>query len=258
MKGGALPFALREVQRDFARPVLWVVLAGIGVILALAGAFGTGGVMRPLPLALYWMITVTGGYALGAFTSAVFRHAGQSWPRPVRLAVTGLVIGALATAIIMAMNIALFGQIYGSMAEVAGFAALVIAVASVITVLIDIAFAAIAPPAPETTPAPAGPAILDRIPFERRGRLLALSVEDHYVRIRTTKGEEMVLMRLGDAMRETAPTPGLQIHRSHWVATGAIASVRREGSAGILTLTDGHEVPVSRANLPKLRDAGFL
>ncbi|MGR3467999.1 MAG: LytTR family DNA-binding domain-containing protein [Shimia sp.] len=240
------------MQRDLARPVLWLVLAGIGVILALAGAFGTGGVMRPVPLTLYWIATVIAGYALGAFTSAFFRYAGGTWPRAVRLALTGLTIGALAAALIMAMNIALFGQIYGSMAEGARFAAIVIAVASVITVLLDIAFAASAPTAST------GPSILDRLPFERRGRLLALSVEDHYVRIRTTKGEEMVLMRLGDAMRETAPVKGLQVHRSHWVAQEAIAAVRRDGSAGTLTLTDGHEVPVSRANLPKLREAGFL
>jgi hypothetical protein len=37
---------------------------------------------------------------------------------------------------------------------------------------------------------------------------VALSVEDHYVRVRTTRGEEMILMRLSDAIRETAPETG--------------------------------------------------
>ena len=102
------------------------------------------------------------------------------------------------------------------------------------------------------------PALLDRLPFDKRGPLLALSVSDHYVEVRTSKGHELLLMRLSDAIRETAPEPGLQIHRSHWVAKSAVQSARRDGARAFLTLIDGTEVPASRTYLPALKEAGLL
>jgi len=99
---------------------------------------------------------------------------------------------------------------------------------------------------------------LQRVPLEKRGALLALSVEDHYVRVHTAKGTEMVLMRLSDAMRETGALPGAQVHRSHWVAFHAVRAARRDGDRAILTLSSGVDIPVSRANLPKVKEAGLL
>jgi len=68
----------------------------------------------------------------------------------------------------------------------------------------------------------------------------------------------MLLMRLSDAIRETAPTAGLQVHRSHWVARDQIASVKRTGDRAIMTLKTGAEIPASRTYIPALRDAGLL
>ena len=50
--------------------------------------------------------------------------------------------------------------------------------------------------------------------MEKRALLLVLSVEDHYVRVRTTKGDELILMRLTDAIIETDPVPGVRAHGS--------------------------------------------
>ena len=100
--------------------------------------------------------------------------------------------------------------------------------------------------------------LLDRIPFEKRAALVALSVEDHYVRIRTLKGEELVLMRLSDAMKEVGTTHGAQVHRSHWAAFDQVASVRREGDRAVLTMKTGIEIPVSRANISHIKEAGLL
>jgi DNA-binding LytR/AlgR family response regulator len=87
---------------------------------------------------------------------------------------------------------------------------------------------------------------------------VALSVEDHYVRIRTTRGEDMVLMRLTDAIREAAPTPGLRVHRSHWVAIAGVANARRDGDRAILKMIAGGDIPASRSHIPALRQAGLL
>ena len=91
-----------------------------------------------------------------------------------------------------------------------------------------------------------------------RGALVALSSEDHYTRIRTTRGEELVLIRLADAIREAEPVKGLQVHRSHWVALDHIAAARRDGDRAILRLSIGSDIPVSRANVARLREAGLL
>ena len=109
---------------------------------------------------------------------------------------------------------------------------------------------------PSPASAPPRPAILDRLPAGKRGPLIRLEVQDHYVMVSTTNGNELLLMRLGDAIRETEPVDGLQVHRSHWVARDGVADVIREpGKNGrtVLRTTDGAEIPVSRGNLAEVR-----
>ena len=58
--------------------------------------------------------------------------------------------------------------------------------------------------------------------------LLALEMEDHYLRIHTALGSDLILLRLRDALAELGPSRGRQVHRSWWVAEGAIASAERD------------------------------
>ncbi|OLP59355.1 hypothetical protein BJF93_11510 [Xaviernesmea oryzae] len=95
----------------------------------------------------------------------------------------------------------------------------------------------IAPPAP----------ILARLKPHHRGPLLRLSVEDHYTEIVTTRGRELVLLRFSDALREIGATPGLRLHRSHWVADAFVADLRREDGRLIVIGQDGSALPVSRS-----------
>ncbi|SFI55046.1 LytTR family DNA-binding domain-containing protein [Albimonas pacifica] len=109
--------------------------------------------------------------------------------------------------------------------------------------------------APARRPAPA---ILRRLPQRKRGALLRLSMSDHYVGVATEHGEEMLLMRLSDAIAETAPEEGLKVHRSHWVARRAVRAVEPEGDRATLVLTNGERIPVSRTRMQVLRTAGWL
>ena len=132
---------------------------------------------------------------------------------------------------------------------------------SIIASVISIIFHIIDHSPTETAPSPAsdhGPPLLDRLAFDKRGPLVSLSVEDHYVRVRTKKGEEMILMRLGDAIREVGDTPGLQVHRSHWIALDQVTMASRKGDGAVLSLQYGPDIPVSRANVRKIREAGLL
>ena len=65
-------------------------------------------------------------------------------------------------------------------------------------------------------------------------------------------------MRLSDAVKEVGPNPGAQVHRSHWVSFDQVENVRRTSDRAILTMRSGAEIPVSRANLPKIKEAGLL
>ena len=96
------------------------------------------------------------------------------------------------------------------------------------------------------------------MPLDKRGPLISLSVQDHYVDIVTTRGREMLLLRLSDAIRETQPTPGLRVHRSHWVALDQVSSARRDGARAVLTMSDGRDIPVSRSHVAAVKEAGLF
>ena len=97
-----------------------------------------------------------------------------------------------------------------------------------------------------------------RIPPRLGTALLSLSAEDHYVRVTTREGSDLVLCRLSDAVAELAPALGERVHRSWWVAKEAVASVERQNGKVSLALVNGETVPVSQSYVPALKAAGWL
>ncbi|MEZ5999312.1 LytTR family DNA-binding domain-containing protein [Hyphomonas sp.] len=99
---------------------------------------------------------------------------------------------------------------------------------------------------------------LDRLPVKyRHAELWAISSEDHYVRVYTDLGEELILMRLADAVRELDGAAGVQVHRSWWVAKGGVSDARRDNGKLVLVLKNGTEVPVSRTYQTAAKEAGL-
>ena len=92
--------------------------------------------------------------------------------------------------------------------------------------------------------------------------LYAVSSEDHYLRVHTSLGEELILMRLSDAMRELEDA-GLQTHRSWWVATDGVAEMKSDNGKKkyfvsiALVLKSGKEAPVSRSFAKAVKEAGL-
>ncbi|HWJ94374.1 MAG TPA: LytTR family DNA-binding domain-containing protein, partial [Telluria sp.] len=103
--------------------------------------------------------------------------------------------------------------------------------------------------APALPPAP----FYERIPSHLGRQLLALGAEDHYLRVMTAQGSDLILMRMADAIRELGDGTGLQVHRSWWVALDAVTEIRRDGGRTALVLANGQEVPVSRTFLAAVR-----
>jgi hypothetical protein len=100
--------------------------------------------------------------------------------------------------------------------------------------------------------------LLSSLKPERRGQLLALASEDHYVRIFTSAGSQLMHTRLVDAIAAAGEHNGCRVHRSWWVATGAVRSTSREGDRTIIELLDGTRVPVSRSYVLAARQAGLI
>ena len=107
-------------------------------------------------------------------------------------------------------------------------------------------------------PTPAGDAFFRRIPMALGRELHALQAEDHYVRVYTAAGEDLVLHRFSDAIVELEGLNGEQVHRSWWVAEKGIADVVRRDRKVFLVLKNGTEVPVSRTFMAVVREKGWL
>ena len=102
------------------------------------------------------------------------------------------------------------------------------------------------------------PKLLARLSPRLGGEVIALQGEDHYVRVHTALGSELLLMRLTDAIDGLDGIAGERVQRSWWVARDAVAAVRVDGRRVTLTLSNGLDVPVSRDATPRLRRAGWL
>ena len=87
--------------------------------------------------------------------------------------------------------------------------------------------------------------------------VLALQMEDHYVRVHRASGSELLLLPLGQAI-ERVEASGLRTHRSWWVAAHAVARVEGDARAMRLHLTNGVVAPVARSAVAHLRAAGWL
>ena len=96
------------------------------------------------------------------------------------------------------------------------------------------------------------PAFIERLRQENRGKLLALQAEDHYVRVVTDKGSELLHYRFVDAIRD-ANMQGARTHRSFWVAEHAAIELDHQAHRHELRLSNGMSVPVSRTYLEGVR-----
>jgi hypothetical protein len=243
------PTALREVRADLSKRSALVGMVAIGLILGLSGPFDTLRLLSVGPRVVYWLVVVVLTYAVGSVISSIANNLFRNKPIWLQIACSTIVMGTCITLILCVLNGVFFGVLPKTLAAFFaqwGFVTLIAAIVEIGSKLVH------------PTPAVATTPIIDRIPFAKRGAIIALSAEDHYVNICTTQGSEMVLMRLSDAINEVGPTNGLQIHRSHWVAVDQITDVRRINDRGEVTLSNGETRPISRSYMAVVRDAGLL
>lgn len=261
-------FALREMQilerwrREFS------VLLAVGLFLGLLGPYGTYGCLATQDRVAYWMLrsVLVGLICLIAFQVVTATKPFATWSSTTR-ALAGLFAASIPCAVIGFGLAAFFRHAPDTPLEILGLYGRVALVTATVGIPLHLARTAfprgrLAPPPAVQTPGGASPtaelAFLRRIPAKLGMELLYIEVEDHYLRVHTRLGNDLVLFRLADAVAELDPSVGCRVHRSYWVARRAVVSVERDRHRIRLVLTNGARIPVSRTYLQKLRSAGWL
>ena len=234
------------------------VAAGGGLVLALTGAFNTGGAALWLRLA-YWVPVMVAGAVWGHLCSKQMERVIDIDARPwlMILALTAAITGPVAVLVWFVTGLVFAGQVYplSVLPLMIGPVAVVTATMSTINVFLGRAQPIQTRAATEGTPSARFP---DRLPPKLRGAAIrAVEAQDHYLRIHTDRGSDLILMRLSDALEELEGLEGAQTHRSWWVARDAVRDISRGDGRASLTLDGGLTAPVSRRYAKALRDAGW-
>lgn len=244
------------IDRSFPRGLM-IAVAG-GCLLAFSGAFGTGEAPLGLRLA-YWVSMMLLGGLWGHVCARLLERFVDLDERPwlLVLILTAIISGPLSVAVWLFTGLFFSGRIY----PVAALPQMILPVALItLTVGAISVFVEKARPV-QTHVGPTGSAparFLDRLPFKLRGAAIrAVEAQDHYLRIHTDRGSDLVLMRLSDALAELEGLEGARTHRSWWVARDAVRAVARGDGRAVLTLEGGVEAPVSRRYARALRAAGW-
>ena len=264
MKTPALRFAMRETHDLLRSRLAWLFMGGVGLMLAVAGPFDTINLLSLPERLVYWPLTVVLTFVTGWFIEAIVSR--RRWfarqRRALRAVIAGCAIGAAVWVEILVLNGLFFGPVFfEDRAELVTLLRDIVLIATIVVGLLIFAGPLDRPAEGEgSAPGTAAvhPRLLARLPLDKRGVLVSLSVQDHYTEVTTTAGRVLILLRLSDAIAETEGVRGLQIHRSHWVALAHVAQVRRDGTRASLTLKDGRVLPISRTFVPDAKKAGLL
>ena len=250
-----MQLAMREWRLDRWRGLVSAV--AIGLLLGLAGPFGSQTSVPPAVKYAFWMGTALAGYGAVVVAARVLTSAA-----PGRTTLVRIVAVAAASAVPMtfvvawAMGVVRPGRTFTPVQLLALFP---------YVALVQLLIARFTlPDDPPTAAAPAGlpasvpqyPAqLMAKLPPALRRDIIALEAEDHYVRVHTLHGSALVLMRLADAAALIDPRLGLRVHRSWWVAKDGVRALERTSGKATARLVDDRAVPISRAYLPAARTA---
>jgi len=241
----------RDLVRDF------VLLLGAGLFLAAVGPFGsiTSGVLTRF---IYWPGVIVGGGVIGI---AVDEFAGRRFANPwVRWLFDSVVMTPGVCVLVAFASRWAFGpfplsQVFSSLLwQVFVISVAVMGVRQLVQLRLS------APAGAEASARPgADDAFRKRLSAKRReARLIAVQAEDHYLRVHTEAGDELITLRFADALAELAGVPGFQAHRSWWFAKDAIEDVRWSKGRGEARLAGGLTAPVSRTYAKDLKAAGWF
>lgn len=245
MNGGRERFAL-------AWKVLLVL--AVGILLGRLGPFGTFEELSSVERYGYWvgltmLMWVQGVAVLSLIDQPLSRLASRRWVR--------VVFAGLLAAVPTAFEVA-WAEMLLRVQRDLGFLDILaiagdVALLSIPTLLLTHAASHSGLEDGKQTEDEGSRSLVMQMEPGRRGPLLAVSSEDHYVRLFSDNGDQLIAMRFSDALSSLEPGDGLQVHRRWWVAADAVESATRSGDGMELRLRNGMTVPVSRSYLQQAR-----
>jgi hypothetical protein len=262
-------FTMRESPyfRSIPQQLPWVL--GFAIVMAVTGPFGIYG-SAGLATRLVYFTTIGVLIWLQVLAAAVLLanvEATERWPIVTRMALAGLLASVPGTLEIIVLHSWLIRPtpFIAALEIFPQTAFLTVVISVLIGLSIERRLHAAADgerarvaSVPSTEAPNAAPDFFRRVPPALGRDLLALEMEDHYLRIHTALGSDLILLRLRDALAELGPSRGRQVHRSWWVAEGAIGSVERDARRPVLVLRNGLRVPVSKTFRDQVKEAGWL
>lgn len=228
-----------------AFPPPLILFPGIAAF-ALTGPFGTYELLGYLTRLAYWGLVILGCGA--AFNYAILvvlaNERLSALPRVAALAIASALATPVGGAIVYVLDNVFRGG-HDGLDYYVWLCVCVFGVGMAITLVqywrptrAEMQFAAAGAAEPSN-------GIIDRIKPDIGDDILSMSMQDHYVEVVTEHGTQLVHTRFSDAVVAVADRPGLQCHRSHWVALDAIADAKLTGRSKHVVLTDGRKIPVS-------------
>ncbi|MGX5722004.1 LytTR family DNA-binding domain-containing protein [Shinella zoogloeoides] len=253
-----LQSALRELQVFLRAPRFWATFGAVVLIFWVTGPYGTAERLAAIPRLGFWLVLHAVAWAIAVtaivLVNTLLRDRIPGLGR--RMALGTLVAGVPVGLATNAISLATFGGT-PTISDLAASIATGLLLSALFCALTYLtmssrqaeALSSVPPSEEERADVP----LLRRLRPENRGPILHMTVADHYTEVTTSRGRELILLRFSDAVEEVGGTPGLQVHRSHFVADVHVERLLRSDGKLAILLKDGSEIPVSRSRTEAVR-----
>jgi hypothetical protein len=243
---------MSSTLRERKGQLVWLGVWALATVLStVAGPFGTHDALAPGLRLIYWAGIIALS-VLGSVLVIGLTRGAPVWKSAVFWGGFVLVLSAL----IHVLNNWVFPQWAGA-GQLLYLGVIIAVTVLVVHVALALARYVFVPPF-EGIPQDPEAAFLRHLPLDRRGPLVRVEAQDHYLNVVTLNGSALVLLRLQDAVAALQAADGLQVHRSHWVARNAVVHHRRIQGRDFLVLVSGDQIPVSRSFRPAVLEAGLI
>lgn len=244
------------MAEEWFQPLL--IALGSVVVLTILSPLGSDA-LTFWPRLVNWLVLMVGGTVMGVLVVGFLRYRVGWTDRPILTGLIGALIltGPVSLLVWTTTSVAFDGNAF----ELRALGLDVVPVFTVSWCMCAINLLAQRQPVEthQRTTDTTVPRFLERLPPKLCGaELWAVEAEDHYLRLHTSQGRDMMLMRLSDAILELDGIEGAQTHRSWWIARAAVTSAELTNGRASLSLADGTIVPVSRTYVRALRAEGWF
>ena len=172
-------------------------MLGTSILLGLSGPFETFEALPLLPRVAYWAVIVFVTYCTAiTVINLVQTLLPETWPNLLRDGIAGSCAGPILAVIVTVINAMTFTA---NTADLPSFQTLLLyttIIAATVSILIGMAFGNTEPHSANES-SDQTPPLFKRLPFDKRGPIVSLQAQDHYVLVTTTAGSHPHCRRNG-------------------------------------------------------------